>query len=117
MTLRLMDTRGVEKEFHDNHVGTYIWLPGSLKKMIGEVLGAPIYSVGRETYGPMDNRTYGDRVFVQTGERDGNYLLTFEVVEPELCARVVEILSTPPTKELRDESQRDYEQKCRELGI
>lgn len=89
--LREVDTRGEEKEFHDSHCGVYIWMPNIIKAEIGVLLGHPVYSVGREMYGPMNNRTYGDRIFVQTGKRDGRYLLTFEVPE-EQAKQVIAIL-------------------------
>jgi hypothetical protein len=106
--LRLVDTRGTEREFHDNHVGYFAFLPGSLRQKIADILKVPIYSVAREMNGDILHRTKGSRVFVQTGEQDGKYMLTYEVISKDLCEQVIAILDAPITQELRNESEADY---------
>ena len=106
--LRLVDSRGAEKEFHDAHVGTYVWLPGSLRQKIANILQVPVYSVAREVYGDIEHRTQGKRVFVQTGEKDGEYVLTFEVIPEDLCQKIRMILDSPITPVLHEESEADY---------
>jgi hypothetical protein len=106
--MRLVDSRGVEKEFDFTHIGYYVWLPGSLRQKIADVIRVPVYSVGREITGPITNRTNGNRIFIQTGERDGTYLLTFELMPEDLCEKVRAILDAPITDALREESNADY---------
>jgi len=117
--LREVDTRGTEKEWSDNHVGYYISLPRTLEKKIEMVLGESFYSVAREkeTRPYPENDILGKRVFIQTGYRDGTYLITYEVMDPELCRQICEILDTPLTPELREEAERDYQAFCRKLGV
>jgi hypothetical protein len=115
--LRKIEPNGPEQEWMDNHCGYYVWLPSSICNDIATLTGWPVYCVGREANGPIDNRTHGKRIFVQTGERQGTYLLTFEVVDPIMCDFIITLLDRSVTQALRDESERNYHAACRSLGI
>jgi hypothetical protein len=104
----LVDSRGKEKEFHDNHIGVFAWLPGSIRQKIADLLQQPVYSVAREINGDIQHRTQGKRIFIQTGERDDRYVLTFEIMDENLCNKINAILDEPVTDELRAESEADY---------
>jgi hypothetical protein len=111
--MRLVDTLGEEKEFHDAHVAYYLFLPQSFRSEISSVLGAPIYSVAREKHGDV----LGGRVFAQTGEKDGDYLLTFEVMDKDAAKAVCAILERKLTQRLRQEILQDCEATRERLGI
>lgn len=107
--LRTVDSRDTEQEWADRHIGYYVWMPTSIRHEISEILGHPVYCAGREKNGD----AHGSRIFLQTGQRDGNYLLTFEVVSKARCKKVIKVVERPVTQAQRDEMDREWE-KARE---
>lgn len=108
-TLRLVDTLGEEKEWSDGCIGYYLWMPPSVRKSLSKIIGHPVYSFGVEKEKNDDGEWVEvERYFVQTGERNGTYLLTFEIMDKELNPFITPILKQKLTDQQRQEIEDEY---------
>jgi hypothetical protein len=116
--LRLVDDRGAEKEWAWRGIGYFAFCPQSINSEISAILGHPVYCMGIEKIiMPLGNEIWLDRLFVQTGQRDGDYLLTYEIMSPELCAQIKPILQRPLTAQQKAEIETEYQNFKKERGI
>jgi hypothetical protein len=116
--LRLVDDRGAERDWAWHSIGYFAFAPRSINNEISAILGHPVYCMGIEKIiMPLGNDVWMNRLFVQTGERDDKYLLTYEIMSPEICQQIKAILQRQITEAQKAEMEREYQRFKEERGI